>query len=156
MHRDRALRSLSTHHHHALIQANRKLLAAPESPEARLEIAREFLNWWEHAGARHFREEEEVLLPFYVLAGGAWTDAFGKMVRQHASIRATVLALQLEASEGEVRMDTMRRAGLLLDAHVRLEEREVFERIQEHLGEALLPALGERLEAWEADVITPV
>jgi hypothetical protein len=60
MKRHPALAELSRDHHQALVVARRLKRADDES----VDRAREgFLDYWEHEGSEHFREEEEILLP---------------------------------------------------------------------------------------------
>ena len=53
-------------------------------------------------------------------------------------------ALRAEVSAGTVSAETLRALGTLLHAHVRLEERELFEAVQRVVPAAELDALGPR------------
>jgi hemerythrin-like domain-containing protein len=144
------LRDLSDHHHRGLVQARRLKIAAT-GDEANLpeETAEAFLKFWQEGTITHFREEEEVLLP--VLARYR-EDLLGQepvveMLLQHARIRGLVMGLSDEVKVGGVRPQTLGSIGELLEAHIRLEEREVFPMIEEALPEEALGEVAVRLEA---------
>lgn len=68
MKRSEALTPLSHDHHQALVLAQRLRRAdAGNAPEVR----DAFLGFWREHGQRHFREEEELLLPAYAGHGDA-------------------------------------------------------------------------------------
>jgi hemerythrin-like domain-containing protein len=144
------LRDLSDHHHRGLVQA-RRLRKAATGDEANPpeETAEAFLEFWQEGTTAHFREEEEVLLP--VLARYR-EDLLGQhsvveMLLQHARIRGLVMGLSDEVKVGGVRPQTLGSIGELLEAHIRLEEREVFPTIEEALPEETLREVSARLEA---------
>ncbi len=140
MKRDEALRPLSREHLGALIAA-KALREATDAPDAR----RSFLRFWEQDGRRHFRIEEEVLLPGWALDGEVDRDGVARMLDEHLRIRRD--ALRLEA--GEVPAADLRALGDLLHDHVRFEERELFPRVEAALDEAALARLADRIERAE-------
>jgi hemerythrin-like domain-containing protein len=144
------LRDLSDHHHRGLVQARRLRKAATgdeaNPPEGTAEA---FLEFWQEGTTAHFREEEEVLLPVLArytedLLG---RDSVVEMLLQHARIRGLVMGLSDEVKVGGVRPQTLGSIGELLEAHIRLEEREVFPTIEEALPEEALREVSARLEA---------
>ncbi len=60
MRRHPALQELSCDHHHALVVAQRLKRAEPPNAGAARDA---FGEYWSSDGRRHFREEEEILLP---------------------------------------------------------------------------------------------
>ena len=60
------------------------------------------------------------------------------------------MRLSDEVRGGYVRPETLREIGERLDAHIRLEERELFPMIEESLSEVALGELGSRLMVKEA------
>ena len=144
------LRDLSDHHHRGLVQARRlRRAAAGEEANMPEETAEAFLGFWQEGTTTHFREEEEILLP--VLARYA-EDLLGResvveMLLQHSRIRGLVMGLSDEIKVGDVRPETLGSIGELLEAHIRLEEREVFPAIEEALPEEGLREVDARLEA---------
>jgi quercetin dioxygenase-like cupin family protein len=109
-----ALVPLSHDHHETLVAAR----ALRRGDRSRLDQLRPELE-------RHFREEEELVFP---LLGGLdpAPPELAEACVQHAQIRA-----RLDEPDEEL--------GELLEAHVRLEERVLFELVQEVAAEALAP-----------------
>jgi hemerythrin-like domain-containing protein len=147
MKRAAELRDLSDHHHQGLVQARRLRKAATgEEANPLQESAETFLTFWQEGTAAHFREEEEVLLPVVARYGG---DLLGRkpvveMLVQHAQIRSLVMELSDEVREGTVSPETLRSIGELLEAHIRLEEREVFTIFEKTLPEKALKEVASR------------
>ena len=73
-----------------------------------------------------------------------------EMLAQHARIRGLVMQLSGEFAGLDVRPETLGEIGELLETHIRLEEREVFPRIEEVLPEAALKEVASRLAVKEA------
>ena len=140
MKRDEALRPLSREH-------LRALLAAKELREAEdLEVASmSFLAFWSEDGQRHFRVEEEVLLPTWALHGEVDREGIRRMLDEHLAIRRE--ALRIEA--GDASLEEARELGGLLHDHVRFEERELFPQVEEALDEESLGRLAAAIEAAE-------
>lgn len=72
------------------------------------------------------------------------------MLAQHAQIRGFVMELSDEIKAGDVSLETLRSIGKLLEAHIRLEEREVFPMIEETLPQEALKEVAARLVVKEA------
>jgi hemerythrin-like domain-containing protein len=151
MKRHPSLHPLSQHHHFALIQALEMRRAAEVPVEKRAAAVRwqaeKFVRFWHKSGHVHFREEEEVLLPAY--ARHVRIDRDSDVVRllgDHAEIRAAVLEFESRlAAKDEIQAEELARIGKLLHDHVRLEENEVFPRIEKVLGEKQLNEMGRGL-----------
>lgn len=147
------LRQLSDDHHQGLVQARRlRKAAAGEEAGSLKESAKAFLEFWQRDTSAHFRREEEVLLPVLARYG---QDVLGRgpvveMLGQHARIRGLVMQLSDEYADGNLRPETLGEIGELLEAHIRLEEREVFPMIEEALPEAALKEVTSRLAVKEA------
>jgi hemerythrin-like domain-containing protein len=146
-----SLHPLSQHHHFALIQALEMRRAAEASAEKRAAAvarqAEKFVRFWHKSGRVHFREEEEVLLPAYARHTRLDRDAeVMRVLADHAEIRAAVLDFEQRlAARMPIEAGELARLGKLLHDHVRLEENEVFPRIEKILGEAQLNAMGRGL-----------
>ncbi|MGH9787612.1 MAG: hemerythrin domain-containing protein [Candidatus Acidiferrales bacterium] len=161
MKRHPSLHALSEHHHHALVQAllirravypeSRKAgRRTAESPRRRRavvrRVARDYLRFWQTTGRLHFREEEEVLLP--ALARHVALDtqpAVVQMLAQHAVIRGRIEQLAAKLAANRNVEPELTALGQLLHDHVRLEENQVFPRIEAILSEKELRRLGRRL-----------
>ncbi|RIL07039.1 MAG: hemerythrin domain-containing protein [Proteobacteria bacterium] len=133
MKRVAGLRDLSDDHHTALVLARRCRQAAQGGDAAALGAAWSAVR---DAFARelepHFAIEERHLLPALEAIGEA---ALAERIRaDHAALRAQV-------GEPAPRGGHVEAFGRLLDAHVRFEEREVFEPVQHRLAPAALAAI---------------
>jgi iron-sulfur cluster repair protein YtfE (RIC family) len=127
MKRHAALQPLSRDHHVALVAAQRLRRAT----EATADDARQhFLTFWHEHGAKHFRVEEDVLLPRFAAHADPDTAAIARMLMDHVRIRARALAV---ATAG---VDELHALGEELAEHVRLEERRVFPLIEASLSDA--------------------
>jgi len=151
MKRHPSLHPLSQHHHFALIQAL-EMRRAAEAPAEQLAAAiqkqaEKFVRFWHKTGHIHFREEEEVLLPAYSRHGRLDRDAgVMRMLADHAEIRAAVKDFEKRlAAKIAIEPEEIARVGKLLHDHVRLEENELFPRIEKTLGEENLNAMGRGL-----------
>jgi hemerythrin-like domain-containing protein len=151
MKRHPSLHPLSQHHHFALIQAlaMRRAAEAPEGKRAAgvQRQAEKFVRFWHKAGHVHFREEEEVLLPAYARHTRLDRDPeVMRLLADHAEIRAAVLQFEQRLFEkAPIEPEELARVGKLLHDHVRLEENEVFPRIEKVLGEKNLNSMGRGL-----------
>ena len=146
------LRTLSEDHHHGLVHARRLRRVAEEDEANSAEsVAKRFLDFWQKDTALHFRKEEEVLLPVMArYKGDLSRQPLLEMLEDHARIRGLVMQLSDEVVGGNVRTETLHEIGERLEAHIRLEERNVFPLIEESLSEAALTELAARLEVKEA------
>ena len=145
MQRHPALVVLSHEHHHALVEARRlRRAAAADDPAAAVSS---FLTFFAAVSVPHFREEEETLFPLVVDYDQA-RPLVVEAVLDHQRLHSLVARLEREtdvrASIGEI--------GVLLEAHVRREERGLFPLI-ERLAAAELergrgPAAGRGGPVW--------
>ena len=150
MKRHPGLHALSEHHHHALIQSLQIRRADQAPPEQRsaalLQAAKNFLRFWKKTGQKHFREEEEVLLPRYARHARLDEDPnVMRMLADHALIRARIQDLEKALAEKRALDKELTTLGQLLHDHVRLEENLIFPRLEAVLGEAELVDLGRQL-----------
>jgi mannose-6-phosphate isomerase-like protein (cupin superfamily) len=124
MKRHPALVALSHDHHHALVEARRlrHTAASDEDPAA---AASAFRRFYTGVTVPHFREEEERLFPLVVDDEEA-RPLLVQALLDHQRLHALAAAL-----EGQADLRTsMRELGQRLEAHVRLEERELFPLIE--------------------------
>ena len=143
MKRDAALTDLSHDHHQALYQALRLRRAGQDDLSEVREAALEF---WSRDGAKHFRIEEEVLLPAFAAAGDPHDAAVVTVLVDHVWIRERMERLAAD----ELDLAAAHELGERLAAHVRHEERVLFPLIEETLDADSLAALGKRIAAAEA------
>jgi iron-sulfur cluster repair protein YtfE (RIC family) len=132
--RHNALAPLSRDHHHALVIAQR-LKCADEATAA--DARQAFLEYWRADGQRHFREEEDILLPSYAGHGDLEAPIVARALIDHVRIRR--LANELAADTAP--LGALHALGQQLGEHVRREERELFPLIERALPEAELARL---------------
>lgn len=161
--RNPALQDLSRDHFTALkhCQAIRWAIEGHARSLPLEDVTTEFLQFWDDEAFLHFREEEEVLLPVcsrHFLPSEE--PAVRRMLDDHAWLRGQVEALRAARARDEDTRALIQAIGERLDAHVRLEEREVFPRVQARFSEADFEELWERSKAFReaargADCIGP-
>lgn len=140
MKREEALRPLSREHLAALLVA-KDLREATDPGTA----ARQFLEFWGEHGQRHFRIEEEVLLPHWDAYGEIDRAGAARMLEEHRGIRREALRLAAE----EPSLEQIHDLGSLLHEHVRFEERQLFVAVEASLGEVTLARLAVAIEEAE-------
>ena len=143
MKRHPALQPLSRDHHVALVTAQR-LRRAGAGDEAAVRDA--FLEFWREHGAKHFRIEEDVLLPAFAAHADPSADCVARMLLDHVRIRAAAGHLERDR---EPALETLHELGSMLERHVRLEEREVFPLIEDTLPPGAAEELVELVLAAE-------
>lgn len=142
MKRSAELTPLSHDHHQALFTAHRLARATDVS------VAPDLLAWWSEDGSRHFRIEEEVLLPAWRSADPAAELALAiRVLTEHLEIR---MCLRLGERDGWT-VAALNAIGDLMQRHVRFEERELFPLIESRLDEATLAALGAEISLAEGE-----
>jgi iron-sulfur cluster repair protein YtfE (RIC family) len=125
-----ALVGLSEDHHHELVQARRLLEAAGGDAHARLRAATAYVELFFAETVVHFRREEETVFPLYARHPAANAELLDRVLREHMELHGLARALRAEVAAGDISGETLEALGALLRAHVRLEERELFEEIQ--------------------------
>lgn len=143
MKRTPALQPLSRQHHQGLFAAQRLKRA---SDEDRSDVQAHFLSFWKDDGRRHFRLEEELLLPAYARHAPADNPEVVRVLTEHVRIRA--FATQL--AEGPVPPARLHELGQLLGGHIRFEERTLFALIEAALTPAQLSQLAAAVAEAEA------
>ncbi|MGO9259797.1 MAG: hemerythrin domain-containing protein [Bryobacteraceae bacterium] len=129
---------LSMQHHNglALCVLTRRSLAADVSPEIVAKLARRVIDRYELELVNHFEIEEQTLFP----ECGA-TPLIGELIADHRAIEALVAQLGTAPSAA-----LLEQFCALLSAHIRREERELFEQIQRALPPVLLERLGSEID----------
>jgi hemerythrin-like domain-containing protein len=128
--RQQALIPLTHDHHHALSQVRHLRQSAKGTAEALLQQARDFDEFFRVDTIEHFREEEEIVFPLAIGDPRA-AGLLGRVVVEHLEIHALVGSLSAEIEAGEVSESTALELAGKLEAHIRLEERELFPLLEE-------------------------
>jgi hemerythrin-like domain-containing protein len=143
MRRSEALTPLSRDHHHGLFVALRlRRATAADAAEAQ----RLFLEFWRAEGARHFRVEEEVLLPALARHTAPDHEAIVRTLVEHVDLRRRAGAL---APEGEAPLEALHELGERLNAHIRHEENVLFGLVEDTLPADELSELAVAIERAE-------
>jgi iron-sulfur cluster repair protein YtfE (RIC family) len=143
MKRHPALEELSRDHHQALYRAMRMKRATETDRD---EVREGVLAYWSDHGARHFRIEEEILLPAFATKADPGSDAVVRVLVDHVWIRERIERLADDALD----LGGLHELGGRLEQHVRHEERVLFPLLEEALEPAALAALARRIAAAEA------
>jgi hemerythrin-like domain-containing protein len=138
--RDRSLHPLSRQHQHglALCVVVERGLTGDSSPENVAALARKIRDSFEVELVNHFDLEERLLFPAIREYLGDMTIV-EELVADHRRLETMVGGLREPAE--------LRAFTALLSAHIRREERELFEDIQGRLPREVLDRLGEVFEA---------
>jgi quercetin dioxygenase-like cupin family protein len=133
--RQAALIPLSHDHHDALVAARRLRRGADTEPAP---AAAAFLAFFTADTVRHFRQEEELLFPRLVDRDETQALILAALL-DHQRLHALAAQLTVGLAAGTTDPAVLRELSGLLEAHVRLEERQLFPLIEELLGEELEP-----------------
>ena len=132
MKRHPALIPLSRDHHNGLVQALRLRRAARDGDAAaRLVAASEFVEFFRNEERVHLRDEEEKLFPLLLRRVSSQPALLREARVQHVQLEGFARTLDIAVAAGSVDREPLDAAGELLDAHIRLEERQLFPLIEE-------------------------
>ena len=99
---------------------------------------REYTGWyWRHHIRPHFFQEEKILLPFIP----ASHSLRAQLKEEHDDIKELILFIDKEPD----RIDFIHLSNLI-DTHIRFEEREFFQYLEQHLSEKNLTDIFDQLE----------
>ncbi len=139
--RDKSLIPLSRQHQHALALCVRIDRASPVAGSDLVAWQAEMAQLFQAEIAVHFAAEEQVLFP----AARSFAELGGlveELVVDHAALRE----LFGRAQANELSAADLTAAAARLATHIRKEERQLFERLQELLNPPELSLLGTRLD----------
>ena len=140
--RDASLIPLSHQHHNglALCVMTRRSMAADTTAENVARLAQRVVDRYELELVNHFEIEEQVLFP---ACGGTPEIAalISELIAEHRGLEALVEQCRSEPSPG-----LLEEFCTLLSSHIRREERELFEVIQQTLPRETLDAAGAEID----------
>jgi hemerythrin-like domain-containing protein len=138
-----ALILLSRDHHDGLVQAVRlRRAAADGDASAPLAAAREVVEFFRNEERIHLRDEEEELFPLFLRHVQSQPAPLREARVQHLQLEGFARKLEIGVAAGIVDRETLDATGELLDAHIRLEERQLFPLIEELVSNDELRTLG--------------
>jgi hemerythrin-like domain-containing protein len=141
--RDRNLIPLSHQHQHALalcVRVERGLLAVDPNPQ---QWNQEISQLFESEIRYHFQAEEKVLFPFAQRAPSL-RDLVDQLLVEHASLRQYATG----AAAGRLTVPELQLFAASLSAHVRKEERQLFEGMQQSFSVEELTKVGMGLDSY--------
>ena len=138
MQRHQAFRRLSSDHHAGLVLARRARDAAKGNQQHQADMWQTVVSQFRSEMEPHFQLEESGLLPAVARAGE--TGLVERTLREHTALRQLVT---------ENLAKNLAQFAELLTAHIRFEEKELFETAQRLLDQDTLEVLGgERKADW--------
>ena len=150
MKRHPSLIPLSHDHHDALVVAQGLILGRSQAPRSdwpndqRAQVDR-VVAFFAQTLRSHFEVEEAHLFPAVVAHLPGEADLVAQLLDEHDAMRARIRELERDPTTAlAVRLPSL---GRLLEAHVRREERVLFETMQREMEPADLETLGTRLKS---------
>ena len=142
--RDPSLVPLSRQHHNALALGvlGRRALAEDSSPASVAKVAHRVIDRYELELASHFEIEEQVLFPAFPPL-----PLIDELRAEHRTLESLVGQLRAAPS-----IALLEQFFDLLAAHVRREERELFEKVQQTLPRELLDRMGAEIDRRAARI----
>lgn len=144
---------LSQDHHHGLALALRlrqgtDALLTDGWTHDRAEQAKRVQRFFDDELRAHFRAEEEVVFPVMRKHVPQTTPMIDELSDQHREIETLVSSLRsAEGSDLDGRLVSL---GRLLERHIRIEERQLFETMQESLPPDILSGLEDAIKRIHA------
>ena len=150
MKRHPGLIPLSHDHHDALVVAQGLILGRSKAPRSdwptdrRAQVDR-VVAFFAHTLRSHFEVEEAHLFPAVVAHLSGEADLVAQLLGEHDTMRTRIRDLERDpTTDLDVRLPSL---GRLLEAHVRREERVLFETMQREMEPVDLDTLGTRLRS---------
>ncbi|MCX8057592.1 MAG: hemerythrin domain-containing protein [Ignavibacteria bacterium] len=99
-----------------------------------LEKRNSIINFYEKDLLLHFRAEEEILLPRMTLNSEVNIELIRKTLDDHILIHSLIILLKKETNDFQKLKSILKEFATNLTAHIRFEERELFEHAQSILN----------------------
>ncbi|MCF8242095.1 MAG: hemerythrin domain-containing protein [Melioribacteraceae bacterium] len=148
MKRHEALIPLSHDHHHGLLLAQLIKKNAPEYKDLPADLNGKIeytLTAWEKELRYHFENEEKILFPAVRGVNDSIDNLIDEILAEHIEIEDRIHSLK----DSENKIDDLDTLGILLNNHIRKEERELFVLIQEYIDEKTLNDLSNKIISAE-------
>jgi len=141
--RDPALIPLSQQHHNglALCVLTERALESDRSAEAVTQLARRAIDRYEIELSNHFAMEERLLFPVIERELGTM-PIVAELITDHRSLESMISEMRDAPTA-----DLLERFCTLLRSHIRREENELFQDIQQRLPKEVLAAAGKQIDA---------
>jgi iron-sulfur cluster repair protein YtfE (RIC family) len=142
--RHNGLAPLSRDHHRGLILAQLIKKDAPDYkdlPKTTSDKVKYTIHFYNSELVKHFKNEEDILYPAVKNKSEEIDELFEDIFSEHKKIKQLMALLE----SGENKSDILNELGVLLELHIRKEERLLFEKIQNLLSEEELTQLEKQL-----------
>jgi hemerythrin-like domain-containing protein len=141
--RDRALTPLSQQHHNglALCVLTERALAADRSEASIQKVARKAIDRYEIELTNHFGIEEQVLFPLIERELGKMAMV-AELLGDHRALKGMINQMRAAPSA-----ELLEKFCGLLRSHIRREENELFQDIQQRLPKDALASAGKEIDA---------
>jgi iron-sulfur cluster repair protein YtfE (RIC family) len=137
MKRHPALKYLSEDHHQALLLALVLKNNAPNIKSLPTDLIGK-MNYakktYENELEQHFRDEEEFIFPFILNKDSELDELINEIIEEHIILKEKIFSL----NDNPKLSDQLNEIGIVLENHVRKEERILFEKTQQLLSEETL------------------
>lgn len=135
MARDDRLARLSRDHHHALVLALRIQRELPRADDrAATALINDTVRFWSTGLQPHIEAENGALLSRIAARGDEGLALAGRLQREHRELDEAITLVRSGSGHTD-RHAALTHFGSLLGAHIRWEERDLFEWLQSHLDE---------------------
>lgn len=137
MKRHPALKYLSEDHHQALLLAlllkhnAPTFLSLPNDLVGKMNYAKKT---YENELEQHFKDEEEFVFPFILNKDSELDELINEIIEEHIILKEKIFSL----NDNPKLSDQLNEIGIVLENHVRKEERILFEKTQQLLSEETL------------------
>lgn len=128
--REQVLAPFSRDHYTGLVQSSRLRKAPSDRAEGCTKLAAGFIDAWDREIADHFDDEERLLLDLMNEKDRQ------RLLAEHGQVRDLAARIRVERAAGHSDPATLRAMGDLLETHIRWEERDLFNRLQQALTDA--------------------
>ena len=116
-------------------------MAATGEAAHRGDAAAACVEFFDAEAISHFREEEELLFPLLVEVSATVPDLLQRVLVEHIQIHCLVRRLRLDLKSSTVGAGIMLEVGERLEAHIRLEEKQLFPLIEQVVPASMLVEL---------------
>lgn len=148
MKRHPALIQLSKDHHQGLLLAQVLIMKDKAYPGYPFDLegkAEYTIAFFKTELIKHFRIEEEILFPLVRSLNDILDNLINELISEHQKFFELIQLIKDNRSS----FDNLYKIGTLLESHIRKEERQLFEMIQELADEKLMTDIKEKIENYE-------
>ncbi len=147
MKRHPALVELSIDHHQGLLLAQVLMMQGKSYPGYPIDTEGKSdytLSFFKTELIRHFRKEEEIVFPNFRHKNKKLDDLIDEILDEHLKFYEMIRKIEDDKENYKLLLDF----GKLLESHIRKEERQLFQMIQELADEKIMTSIKEKIESF--------